>query len=161
MLSNIFKKDTFVIVGLFILTLALMIIDPFNLNPDGFNGTSALGALYGIPALVVWYFYFVSPTYSKRDLSPAEKRSVLYNKIESVLRQVLTVLGSLMTFGFLAKIPYMDTILSILKIIAENFNIATNSIESLIGIVLLIAGHFYKSQRFDARSLIAPRKINI
>lgn len=64
--TKIFKQWPFwAIVGIFIVTLIIMIQDPLKLNPDGFEGTSAWGALYFIPTILAWLFLFVKPTIKK------------------------------------------------------------------------------------------------
>lgn len=161
MLKTILNKGTLVISILFIITLVLMIFDPINLNPDGFKGTTALPALYVLPAFAFWYFYFVRNTFSAKQLNPAEKRVILYEKIQSILRKVLAVLGSLFTFNLIQNIPYLSKIYDVLLTISESWDIAVNSIEALIGVALLIASHFYKESRFIVRTIINPRKIEL
>lgn len=67
---NVFSKilgswEFWVMVALFVLTLVLMINDPFGLDPAGEQSTSAIKALYFIPALVAIYWFFVRPTIKK------------------------------------------------------------------------------------------------
>lgn len=59
MLKVLKSKEFWIMVALFIGTLILMVTDVFNLNPEGIEGTSALVALYIIPAIIAWYFLFV------------------------------------------------------------------------------------------------------
>jgi len=60
---NFYKEWPFwIMVALFVGTLILMLQDPFNLNPEGFEGTSVWVALYFIPTIIAWYFLFVKPT---------------------------------------------------------------------------------------------------
>jgi hypothetical protein len=52
-------------VGLFILTVVLMLNDPFGLDPAGEQSTSVIKVLYFIPALAGIYWFFVRPTIKK------------------------------------------------------------------------------------------------
>ena len=65
MLNVIKQKEFWIMVALFIGTLVLMITDPFNLNPEGLEGTTVWVALYVIPAIVTWYLIFKKPTDEK------------------------------------------------------------------------------------------------
>jgi hypothetical protein len=62
MLKIFGQKEFWTMVALFLVTLFVMLQDPLNLNPEGFEGTSAWGALYFIPTIVAWFFLFVKPT---------------------------------------------------------------------------------------------------
>ena len=65
MLKIFGQKEFWIMVALFVATLFVMLQDPFNLNTEGFEGTSAWGALYFIPTIITWYFLFVKPTHEK------------------------------------------------------------------------------------------------
>ena len=162
MIRSIFNTANLVMLGLFLGTLALMKLDPFGFNPLGFEGTSVKPALYILPALVIWFFYFVRPTIKANAAqTPAEKRAVLYEKIGSISRKVMAVLGSFLAFHVVGDIEYLQVLYNVLKTLSENWDIGTQSLETLIGIVLMLASHFYKLTRFASRAMINPRKIEL
>ena len=64
--TKIFNEFPFwVMVGLFLLTVVLMLTDPFRLDPGGEESTSAIKAVYIIPALAAIYWFFIRPTIKK------------------------------------------------------------------------------------------------
>jgi hypothetical protein len=63
--ERILKWDTLLIVGLFILSVILMVNDPLGLNPEGPKGDVAV-ALYALPAVVVWLLVYVIPFHKKK-----------------------------------------------------------------------------------------------
>lgn len=64
-MKAIWNKGTLVMAIVFITTLILALTDPFNLDPEGIESTSAIKAVYVIPAFVFMYFYFMKPTIKK------------------------------------------------------------------------------------------------
>lgn len=135
---NIFKiKETWIMIGLFLLSILLMVKDPFNLNPEGFEGTTVLPALYLIPSLVFWFFYFVYPTsFAKKGIQ--EDIQSWSAKIASVLKVVLSSLTTLVILqsNFNIDIPYLDVLLDLVRYIASKLDTTTAAIGTIIGAIL-------------------------
>lgn len=159
---KIFNKGTFVMIGLFVLTIVLAVIDPLNLNPDGVDEDTLKPAWYGLPALVFWFFYFAKPTiFGTKELNPEQKRQVLYEQIKSIIRKIGAVIAGFIVAGLSSKIPYLDFVGDIINFIAANFDISVQAIEVLIGVAVGLISQFTDSARFASRTLINPRKINV
>lgn len=161
MMSVLNNKGTWTMVGLFVLTLVLTLLDPFRLDPSGYESHSAIRAVYVIIPLGLWYWFFVKPSFTTKNLSPYEKRVVLYEQIFSVLRKILVILGSLMSLGLFKELPILKDIHYVLDTLSANWGIAVEAIETLVGIVLLFISHFSNPERFAVRGLIEPKKYDI
>jgi hypothetical protein len=161
-MKNILNKGTLVMCLLFLVTLAIMITDPLNLNPEGFKGTTVLPVLYLLPALIYWFFYFVKPTlFGTKNYSENQKRDLLYLQIISILRKVLAVFAAFILAGISSKIPYFDLVNDVITYIASNFDTSVQAIELIIGLILGLIAQFSKNSRFEDRIEVEPRKIQL
>ena len=113
----------------------------------------------GVPAwlvsvlfVVFAYFLFSSPIFASKSVSSADKRTILYEQILSVLRKVLAILASLLALGVFDKVPILGNIQNVLVYLAENWAMTTGSLEVLIGTVLFIICQFSSNQRFEFRA---------
>jgi hypothetical protein len=141
-----------VMIGLFLATITLAIVDPFNLDPNGIESTSAIKALYFIPAVFVWFFVFVKPMYSTKSLS--EQKEINTEQFKSIIRTVIQVIGSLIAIDgvFNLNIPFLEIVLNLASYLGENIDIAANAIMALIGFVTAIYGFFIDKGRFEKRT---------
>jgi len=150
---TIFKQNgTWIMVALFVGTLVLAINDPFGLDPMGIESTSAIKALYFIPAVIAWLFIFVKPHYTTKSVE--ETANIKAEQLKSIVRTVVQVLGSIISIdaAFNLKIPFLEFILTLSTYIGDNVDIAANAIMALIGIVTTIYGFFIDKNRFVTRS---------
>ena len=113
----------------------------------------------GVPAwlvsvlfVVFAYFLFSSPIFASKSVSSADKRTILYEQILSVLRKVLAILASLLALGVFDKVPILGNIQNVLVYLAENWAMTTGSLEVLIGTVLFIISQFSSNQRLEIRA---------
>lgn len=162
MFNTILNKGTLVMIGLFVLTIALAILDPLNLNPGGIEEDTFKPAWYGLPALVIWFIYFARPTiFGTKELNPEQKRQILYEQIKSIIRKLGAVTSGFIIAGLTSKIPFLDFIGDIINYISANFDISIQAIEVLIGVTVGLISQFTDPKRFSSRTLINPRKINV
>lgn len=162
MLKTILNKGTFVMIGLFVLTIVLAVTDPLNLNPGGVSEDTLKPALYGLPALIIWFFYFAKPViFGTKELNPEQKRQVIYEQIKSILRKIGAVITGFILAGLSTKIPYLEFIGGIINYLASNFDVSVQAIEIIIGVVVGLISQFTDMSRFTERSFINPRKIDV
>lgn len=143
---------------LFNLSLLLLTLMLVLFNPAGFESRVAL-SLYCLPVISLFWIHF-SEVYSTKSLKDSEKRLILYEQIQSIVRKALAVVSILVLSGLSKSIPYFDALNNALKYFSENFGSASKGLEVFIGFVMLLISHFYKFDRFESR-IINPRKINI
>jgi hypothetical protein len=138
-------------VGIFIGTLILAVQDPFNLDPEGINSTSAIKALYCIPAIVAWVYLFVLPTFGVRSEGGQE---VVTEKIKSIVRSAIQIIGSLIAVdaAFDLNIPFLELVFSVAGYIGDNIDTAANAIGVLLGVVTTLYGFFKDKDRFEVRA---------
>jgi len=138
-------------VVIFLTTLFLSINDPLNLDPNGINSTSAIKAVYFIPAILVWFYLFVAPTIGIRSENSQEATK---EKIKSIVRSAIQIIGSLIAVdaAFDLNIPFLQLVFTISEYIGNNIDTAANAIGVLIGIGTTLYGFFKDKDRFEARA---------
>ncbi len=148
-----------VMVALFIGTITLAIVDPFGLDSGGIESTSAIKALYFLPAVFVWFFIFVKPTFKTKTIE--EQNAIKTEQFKSILRTAIQVVGSLIAIDgmFNLNIPFLSLIMDLAKYLGENIDTAANAVMALLGIVTTIYGFFIDKTRFEKRAPIGGVRI--
>jgi hypothetical protein len=149
---NFLKEWPFwAMVGIFLGTLILAISDPFKLDPEGINSTSAIKALYFIPAIIAWVWTFVLPTFGIRSEGGQE---VAIEKVKSIVRSAIQIIGSLIAVdaAFNLDIPFLELVFTVAGYIGENIDTAANAIGVILGIGTTLYGFFKDKDRFEVRA---------
>jgi hypothetical protein len=147
---SILNKGTAIMVGLFILTVALMVNDPLGLDPIGFEGTSMIKIWYLLPCLIIWGIIFVKPQFGTRELGAPEE-DVRSEKIKSVLRHLLTSLTAIIALnaGLNLKIPYIQPIFDMAQFLLGQSDMVINAIMTLLSFGTVVYGFFKSGLRFE------------
>lgn len=155
------KNKLLAFIALILLTFLLLWLDPFFL--DRIAHGSPITALYLIIPIVLWLFFVREKPYSKSELTPEEKEYINKEKIKSFIRSGLQVFGAFIAVVTLLglKIPYIEPLHNALKYLSEKADIAIGAINAIIGIVIYLIGFFKDADRFESRSIVNPRRINL
>lgn len=142
--------------GLFLLTVLLLLWNPFAL-------VGAVQAAYFAIPLVLYFIFLHNPYGGIKSLSLEEKEYINKEKVKSFLRSAIQVLGAIVAVTAIIglKIPFIDKFGELLNYLLGQSDIAIEAITTIIGIVLYLIGFFKDSARFNSRSLIEPKKINL
>ncbi len=133
------------------------------INPLGFTG--AFGAVYFLVPGVIYFLFFNDENkwLKAQGLSDTQIEFINKEKWKSFIRSAIQIVGALVAFSAMVglKIPFIDPILNSLKELGDKFDVIVDSIMALVGIVLTIIGFFKNQERFEQRSLINPKKIDL
>ncbi len=133
---NLFKKPL-VILALFFL---------------GFILGNTIGIYGYIPFLASFLFHFLYPD-SYGIKSTGEIKSENIEKVKSVLRAIIQVVGVLIVLGgFGIKIPYVESVMEAANYLTANIDIAAEALNIVIGVAITVYGLFKNPERFEARS---------
>lgn len=118
----------------------------------GFFLSTSIGFFAYLPVLVSALVYFLYPdTYSTKSTGEIKEETI--EKIKSVLRSVIQVIGVLIVLGgFGIKIPYIDKVQEAANYLTNNIEIAAEALNVLIGVGITLYGLFKNPERFEARS---------
>jgi len=149
-------KNVIYYVGLFLLTVVLLLLNPLSL-------VGVAQAAYFVVPLVLYFIFLYKPYAGIKSLSLEEKEYINKEKIKSFLRSAIQVLGAIIAVTAIIglKIPFIDKIGELLNYLLGQSDIAIEAISTIIGIVVYLIGFFKDSARFNSRSLIEPKKINL
>lgn len=146
------KKSTIILIVLSVLSLGLMMWNPFNLVGLG-------QVLYSIlPFGYIFYDHFTQlgiPGIETRTLLPETKVDIDKEKIKSIIRMILYVLGAVIavTGALNLNIPILNLINTAVQFIADNLDVAAEAIGVIFGLVVTLIGYFKNKERFAARVL--------
>lgn len=151
MLSILNNKGTYLILLLFAISTFLMVKDPLNLNPLGQIGTTLLPAIYFIPVLLGWLYFFVLPTdYAKKGIQ--EDLEGWAVKAASLIKVTLSVVSTLILVdaNFQVGIPFLDILFDFAGYLSANLDTTVQAIGTIIGVFLGAKAIFIKE---DATAL--------
>lgn len=146
------KKSTIILIVLSVLSLGLMMWNPFNLIGLG-------QVLYSIlPFGYIFYDHFTElgvPGIATKTLHPETKADIDKEKIKSIIRLVLYILGAVIavTGALNLNIPILNVINVAIQYIADNLDVAAQAIGVIVGLVVTLIGYFRNKERFAARVL--------
>lgn len=146
------KKSTIILIILSVLSLGLMIWNPFNLIGLG-------QVLYSIlPFGYIFYDHFTQlgiPGIETRTLLPETKADIDKEKIKSIIRMILYVLGAVIavTGALNLNIPVLNIINTAIQFVADNLDVAAQALEVIVGLIVTLIGYFKNKERFAARVL--------
>ena len=118
----------------------------------GFVLAKSVGLIAYLPFIGSALYYFLYPdSYSTK--STGEIKAEAIEKVKSVLRAILQVVGVLIVLGgFGIKIPYIEKVSDAASYLTANIDLAAEALNVVIGLVLTLYGIFKNPERFEARS---------
>lgn len=160
-MKKIFQNKLLAFTALIILTFLLLFLDPFFL--DAIAPGSPITALYLVIPFLLWLFFVKEKPFHKSELTPEEKEYINKEKVKSFIRSAVQVLGAIIAVVTIIglKIPFIEPIKQALAYIADKADIAIAALNTIIGIVIYLIGFFKDADRFETRSMVNPRKINL
>jgi len=130
-------------------------------NP--FNFAPFWTLLYYLAVSVPYILFAEKASYRAKGLSDEEKKYINEEKLKSIFRSIVQVIGALIMLQgmFHFNIPYLDTVNDIVNYLATQIGVAAQALNTLIGIGIAVWGFIIHSKRFESRALIAPTKIDL
>lgn len=116
-----------------ILIVSLVI---FFLNPICLEGLSTL--VYALPAVC----FFVFKHSQEIGARSTNQESALVAKINKWLQSIIQILGMIVVISTMGNfnIPFISEIVAILQYISDNFDVSSEAVGVLIGVVMTVYG---------------------
>lgn len=148
-LISVNKISTLILLSF--LSILMMKIDPFSLDPYGSYSSSLIKIWYAIPILMLWVRYFAIPSFSRSSVAI---KDIWIEKAKSVSRLIIQLLGMLVAINqaLNLQLPLLDPVFNAIKYLAENIDTAAGAVGVLIGIVINVIALFTDSKRFEIRA---------